>query len=58
MIAVGFGYLGDTEFLIVRNTWGLNWGEAGYARIKLTDSPKGGVCGILGSTSTSKVGGI
>ncbi len=58
MIAVGFGKQGNTEFLIIRNTWGVSWGELGYFRVKLTDTPKGGICGVLATSSTSRVGGI
>jgi cathepsin L len=30
---VGFGVDGDTKYWIVRNSWGVNWGEHGYMRM-------------------------
>jgi len=33
LVIVGFGTEGTTDFWIVRNSWGLAWGEAGYFRI-------------------------
>jgi len=34
MVIVGYGVSGTTPFWIVRNTWGTNWGERGYALIR------------------------
>lgn len=51
--AVGYGKggkTGDQEFLIVRNSWGADWGEAGYIRIALNGDGEG-VCGILKDSS-------
>jgi aminopeptidase C len=44
--AVGYGSTEEHEFLIVRNSWGADWGENGYFRIAI-DKDGDGVCGIL-----------
>jgi cathepsin L len=30
---IGWGVDGTTPYWLVRNTWGVNWGEAGYMRM-------------------------
>jgi len=44
--AVGYGAENGTNFVIVRNSWGANWGESGYIRMSLDVAGKG-TCGIL-----------
>ena len=44
--AVGYGNEGGKEYLIVRNSWGADWGENGYIRVAI-DKDGDGVCGIL-----------
>lgn len=44
--AVGYGNKSGKEFLIVRNSWGTDWGEKGYFRAAF-DKDGPGVCGIL-----------
>jgi cathepsin L len=43
--AVGYGTENDVEYLIVRNSWGPDWGEDGYVRLQLVDSNTG-TCGV------------
>jgi len=52
--AVGWGTEGDQDYLIVRNSWGADWGEGGYIRIALNGDGRG-VCGILEDSTTVQV---
>jgi len=36
--------LDGTEFYLVKNSWGPNWGDKGYVRLGIEDGV--GVCGI------------
>ncbi|KAG8048277.1 hypothetical protein GUJ93_ZPchr0008g11469 [Zizania palustris] len=45
--AVGYGTTVDgTKYWIVKNSWGADWGEKGYIRMKRDVSAKEGLCGI------------
>jgi len=46
-LAVGYGKDEKTgmEYYLVKNNWGENWGEKGYARIQI-NGDGAGVCGI------------
>ena len=48
--AVGWGMEGEQKYLIVRNSWGADWGEEGYFRIAI-DKDGDGVCGVLMDSS-------
>jgi len=44
--AVGYGTENGKDFVIIRNSWGADWGEEGYIRIAITKDGEG-VCGVL-----------
>jgi len=45
VIAVGWGVENGKQHFIIKNTWGSDWGEAGYIRIAATHGGFG-ICGI------------
>ncbi|KAJ4717324.1 Cysteine proteinase [Melia azedarach] len=46
--AVGYGTDKETglDYIIVKNSWGANWGEGGYIRMKRNTGSPEGLCGI------------
>ena len=45
VLLVGYELDSTTPYLIVKNSWGTDWGEEGYVRLAVSDS-YAGVCGI------------
>ncbi|KAJ0638921.1 putative zingipain [Helianthus annuus] len=45
VVEVGYGTQADKDYLLVRNSWGADWGEHGYARIEHNVIEKTGKCG-------------
>ena len=45
VVLVGYGREDNTDYFILRNSWGTGWGESGYMRIE-NDGTTNGVNGI------------
>lgn len=45
ILGVGWGSEGGVDYLIVKNSWGVSWGESGYVRLEIDN--KKGACGSL-----------
>lgn len=45
IMAVGYGIENGMNYLIVKNSWGVDWGEEGYIRMELEEHGIG-ICGV------------
>ncbi|KAL3683868.1 hypothetical protein R1sor_001890 [Riccia sorocarpa] len=57
VLAVGYGTDAGTDYWIVKNSWGPEWGESGFIRLERNIDAKEGKCGItLGASYPVKTG--
>jgi len=47
ILAVGYGTLQGVEYVLVKNSWGAGWGDAGYIRLGTASN----ACGVLNAAS-------
>jgi len=48
VLLIGFGTDTDlnTDYWLLKNSWGPSWGESGFFRLQKTDNTDVGTCGL------------
>lgn len=46
VLIVGYGVEKGVKYWIVKNSWGIGWGNKGYIKLERGSSDKSGICGI------------
>ncbi|KAL9244473.1 hypothetical protein vseg_018248 [Gypsophila vaccaria] len=51
MTAIGYGEEGGNKYWLLKNSWGTNWGEKGFIRMKRDVISRSGLCGLAKQAS-------
>nr|KYP42169.1 Vignain [Cajanus cajan] len=44
--SIGYGEDTDGKYWLLRNSWGSQWGEGGYMKLKRDTGSRQGLCGV------------